>query len=81
MAIAQALAGEPRLILADEPTANLDSERSAEVIALLAGQAREHGRAVLLVTHDAEAAGSADRVLALRDGRLAAAGASERQHA
>jgi putative ABC transport system ATP-binding protein len=70
VAIARALAGEPKLILADEPTANLDSERSAQIVALLSELAREHGKAVLLVTHDPEAASVADRVLALRDGRL-----------
>jgi putative ABC transport system ATP-binding protein len=70
VAIARALAGEPKLILADEPTANLDSERSAQIVALLAELAREHGKAVLLVTHDPDAASVADRVLALRDGRL-----------
>jgi putative ABC transport system ATP-binding protein len=71
VAVARALTGEPKLILADEPTANLDSERSAELVALLAELADE-GRAVLLVTHDQEAAAGADRVLALRDGHLAA---------
>jgi putative ABC transport system ATP-binding protein len=70
VAVARALAGEPKLILADEPTANLDSERSAELVALLKELADE-GRAVLLVTHDQEAAEGADRVLALRDGHLA----------
>jgi len=70
VAIARALAGDPALILADEPTANLDSERSAETVALLGELAREHGKAVLLVTHDPEAAASADRVLHLRDGRV-----------
>jgi putative ABC transport system ATP-binding protein len=70
VAIARALAGEPRLILADEPTANLDSERSREVVALLGELAREHGKGVLLVTHDPDAAASADLVLSLRDGRL-----------
>ncbi len=70
VAIARALAGEPKLILADEPTANLDSERSGAIVALLGELAREHGKAVLLVTHDPEAARAADRVLALRDGRL-----------
>jgi putative ABC transport system ATP-binding protein len=70
VALAAALAGEPRLVLADEPTANLDSQRSSEIVALLREISREGGRAVLLVTHDARAAAAADRVLALRDGRL-----------
>ena len=70
VAIARALAGDPRLILADEPTANLDSERSAQIVALLGELAHEHRKAVLLVTHDPEAAAAADRVLVLRDGRL-----------
>jgi putative ABC transport system ATP-binding protein len=70
VAIARALAGEPRLILADEPTANLDTQRSSEIVSLLGVLAREQNAAVLLVTHDAEAAGAADRVLALRDGRI-----------
>ncbi|HEY4451347.1 MAG TPA: ABC transporter ATP-binding protein [Solirubrobacteraceae bacterium] len=70
VAIARALAGEPRLILADEPTANLDSHRSREIVTLLAGLAREQSAAVLLVTHDAEAAAAADRVLELRDGQI-----------
>jgi ABC-type lipoprotein export system ATPase subunit len=70
VAIARALAGEPRLILADEPTGNLDSERSREVIALLHSLARTHEAAVLLVTHDPEAASIADRRLTMRDGRL-----------
>lgn len=70
LAIARALAAEPKLILADEPTANLDSERSRGIVALLAQLARERGAGVLLVTHDPEAAAAADRVLALRDGRL-----------
>ena len=70
VAIARALAGNPTLILADEPTANLDSERSREIIALLRALAHEQGRAVLLVTHDPEAAEAADRAMHLRDGKL-----------
>jgi putative ABC transport system ATP-binding protein len=68
--IARALVGDPRLILADEPTGNLDSARSCEIVALLHSIARERGAAVLLVTHDLEAAAVADRRLILRDGRL-----------
>ncbi len=70
VAIARALAGEPRLILADEPTGNLDSERSGEIVELLRSVAHERGAAVLLVTHDLEAASLADRHCTLRDGRL-----------
>lgn len=70
VAIARALAGEPNLILADEPTGNLDSVRSREIIELLRAIARERGACVLLVTHDQEAAAVADRRLTLRDGRL-----------
>jgi putative ABC transport system ATP-binding protein len=70
VAIARALAGQPRLILADEPTGNLDSARSLEIVRLLAEVAHERGAAVLLVTHDVEAADVADRRFVLRDGRL-----------
>ena len=66
----RALAGEPKLILADEPTANLDSQRSQEIVALLAELAHERGASVLLVTHDAQAGAAAGRTLGLRDGRL-----------
>jgi putative ABC transport system ATP-binding protein len=70
VAIARALAGDPKLILADEPTGNLDSARSREIIALLGEIAHESGAAVLLVTHDTEAAQLADHSLSLRDGEL-----------
>jgi putative ABC transport system ATP-binding protein len=70
IAIARALAGEPRLILADEPTGNLDSARSEEIFELLASIAHERESAVLLVTHDAQAASVADRRCILRDGVL-----------
>jgi putative ABC transport system ATP-binding protein len=71
VALARALAGEPRLILADEPTGNLDSERSREIIVLLHSLAHERGAAVVLATHDFEAAAIADRRCTLRDGKLA----------
>jgi putative ABC transport system ATP-binding protein len=70
VAIARALAGSPKLILADEPTGNLDSARSIETIELLAGFAHEQGAAVVLVTHDTDAAQLTDRRYTLRDGRL-----------
>jgi len=71
VAIARALANGPQLVLADEPTGNLDSRRGAEVLALLVRVSREQGAAVVIVTHDPRAADVADRVFALRDGRLA----------
>jgi putative ABC transport system ATP-binding protein len=77
VAIARALTGEPSLILADEPTGNLDSARSQEVIELLGGLSRERNAAVLLVTHDAEAAALAHRCHQLRDGKLFEVGVQE----
>jgi putative ABC transport system ATP-binding protein len=68
--IARALSTEPKLVLADEPTSNLDSARGGEVLSLLTDVCRERRTAVLLVTHDPMAAAHADRVHSLRDGRL-----------
>jgi putative ABC transport system ATP-binding protein len=68
--IARALSTEPRLVLADEPTGSLDTRRSREVLDLFAEICRERQVAVVLVTHDPYAAAYADRVHALRDGRL-----------
>jgi ABC-type lipoprotein export system ATPase subunit len=68
LAIARALVNDPELVLADEPTGNLDQDNGATVLALLRNLTR---RAVVIVTHEPEAAAIADRVLHLRDGRLA----------
>jgi len=68
--IARALSTEPKLVLADEPTGSLDTGRSHEVLGLLTEICRERRAAVVLVTHDPRAATHADRVHALRDGRL-----------
>jgi putative ABC transport system ATP-binding protein len=68
--IARALSTEPRLLLADEPTGSLDTQRGREVLELLRELCRERDVAVVLVSHDPLAADYADRVLALRDGRL-----------
>jgi putative ABC transport system ATP-binding protein len=73
VAIARALVGEPKLILADEPTGNLDSKRSLQTVELLRDIAHEQGASVVLVTHDRDAAALADRDYTLRDGRLAPA--------
>jgi putative ABC transport system ATP-binding protein len=70
VAIARVLACEPRLILADEPTGNLDSARGREIVQLLGSLARERQAAVLLVTHDLTALEIADRSYAMRDGKL-----------
>ena len=71
VAIARALVVEPRVILADEPTGNLDSATGADVIDLLAGLATSRGATVIVATHDAGLAARAPRRLAMRDGRLA----------
>ena len=68
VAIARALVAEPKLVLADEPTGNLDTRASDEIVALLRQVANEWGRAVIMVTHDAHIASYADRILFLRDG-------------
>lgn len=68
--IARALSTEPKLLLADEPTGSLDSARSRAVLGLLTEVCRERGVSVMLVTHDPQAAGYADRVHALLDGKL-----------
>jgi len=71
VALARALAAGPALLLADEPTGNLDSVSGGAVLALLAELHREEGVTVLMATHSAEAASRAERVVALRDGRTA----------
>jgi putative ABC transport system ATP-binding protein len=70
VAIARALASAPGLLLADEPTGNLDSERSEEVLILLRDISHERGIPALIVTHDAAAASFVDSLHALRDGKL-----------
>ncbi len=71
IAIARALVHAPLLVLADEPTGNLDEETGHQVVTLLDRLTRQAGKNLILVTHSAEAAAYADRVLYLRDGRLA----------
>ena len=70
VAIARALANSPPLLLADEPTGNLDSATGHSVIELLLSVNRTRGTTLVLVTHDPELAGVADQVIALRDGRV-----------
>jgi putative ABC transport system ATP-binding protein len=70
VAIARALLNDPAIILADEPTGNLDSKQSAEIWALLREIATQRGKTILMVTHEAHGAAYADRVLILKDGRI-----------
>ena len=80
VAVARALVSKPAVVFADEPTGNLDSVASAEVLRLLRHAVDDFGQTVVMVTHDPEAAAVADRLVALRDGRLvhdAAPGSAE----
>ena len=70
VAIARALGNNPAIILADEPTGNLDTKSSAIVQGILKGLAREHGRTVVVVTHDPQFAAQADRIITIVDGRI-----------
>jgi len=70
VAIARALVAEPTLVLADEPTGNLDSLAADQIAALLGRVSREWGRTVLMVTHDPRIAAQADRIVFLKDGRV-----------
>jgi putative ABC transport system ATP-binding protein len=70
VAIARALSVEPRVVLADEPTGNLDTATGSEIIDLLANLAAEHGSTIVVATHDASLATRAPRRLAMRDGHL-----------
>ena len=70
VAVARALIQRPAVVFADEPTGNLDSKSSAEVLGLLRRAVDEFGQTVIMVTHDAGAAAAADRVVVLRDGEV-----------
>ncbi|HEV3232018.1 MAG TPA: ABC transporter ATP-binding protein [Candidatus Dormibacteraeota bacterium] len=70
VAIARALVNRPLLLLADEPTGNLDSRNAATAMELLGQLNRDRGQTIILITHDAEVAGHATRILHMRDGRI-----------
>ena len=70
VALARALVKKPKLVLADEPTGNLDSERANEVIGILRGCNLERGQTFVIVTHDMEVAEACDRIVRMRDGKI-----------
>jgi putative ABC transport system ATP-binding protein len=75
VAVARALVSKPAVVFADEPTGNLDSKASADVLRLLRQAVDEFGQTVIMVTHDPAAAAHADRLITLRDGRVVQDGA------
>lgn len=70
IAIARAVAGKPRILFADEPTANLDSVSSEQIIALLTSLNQEQGQTIVMVTHEREYAQTADRIIYMEDGKI-----------
>ena len=70
VAIARALVSRPSVVFADEPTGNLDSKTGGEILDLLRGSVRDYGQTLVMVTHDARAAATADRILFLADGSI-----------
>jgi putative ABC transport system ATP-binding protein len=70
VAVARALAGRPEIIFADEPTGNLDSRSSSEILTFMRQAVRDLGQTIVMVTHDPVAASYADRVVVLADGRV-----------
>jgi putative ABC transport system ATP-binding protein len=79
IAIARALAGEPRIILADEPTAALDSHTGKNVMEMMSELAHQHHRAVVIVSHDSRVVAFADRIVKIEDGAIAGAEATRRE--
>jgi len=70
VAIARSLVNQPKLLMGDEPTGNLDSKRSAEVLTMLRDLNRERGQTIILVTHDPEVGAASDRIVRMRDGLI-----------
>ena len=70
VAIARALANKPKIVLADEPTGNLDTAISSDVIELLTHGVKEYGHTLVMITHDPDIAQYADRVVTIEDGRI-----------